>query len=97
MSSDKKERMRISKTVPAGFGNDAMRFSAYNPMQQERILPTCTPLAQNRKCAVLMRLYATRKPAWKKPFEHKHRECSFSAKRIWCFAGYILTEIPLSE
>ena len=38
MSKDKKERMRISKTVPARFGNDAMRFSAYNPMQQERIL-----------------------------------------------------------
>lgn len=38
MSDDKKERKRISKTVPARFGENAKRFSAYNPMQQERIL-----------------------------------------------------------
>lgn len=38
MSDNKKERKRISKTVPARFGENAKRFSAYNPMQQERIL-----------------------------------------------------------
>ncbi len=38
MSKDKKEQKRISKTVPARFGEDARRFSAFNPMQQERIL-----------------------------------------------------------
>ncbi|MBQ2795680.1 MAG: hypothetical protein IJF04_06620 [Oscillospiraceae bacterium] len=38
MNKDKKEQKRLSKTVPARFGEDAMRFSAYNPMQQERIL-----------------------------------------------------------
>ena len=38
MSEKKKEQKRISKTVPARFGENANRFSAYNPMQQERIL-----------------------------------------------------------
>ena len=38
MRSDKKEQKQKSKTVPARYGEDAPRFSAFNPMQQERIL-----------------------------------------------------------
>lgn len=38
MKNDKKERTQKSKTAPLGHGEDSPRFSAFNPMQQERIL-----------------------------------------------------------